>query len=257
MITRRQLREIHRVDLPLHILEQDYIQSLFLRELYRGVDTLVSKGGTFLRHAYGLDRYSDDLDFTLHGETELENELARSALELGSYGIEAVIDERDDSGLSFTARLRYKGPLYDGSERSVGSTSIEVSRRDDVFLEPAWVRLFFEYPETRVVNVLGLQKEEVLAEKLRALSTRGKGRDLYDVWFLLKQGVEVNRKLFERKMEVMGRPPEITLSVPESEWRRDLRVLLPRPPEYSEVVEEVVNALQKSGHGWSGRPCIQ
>jgi len=245
MITRRQLREIHRIDLPLHILEQDYVQSLFLRELYRQADRLVSKGGTFLRHAYGLDRFSQDLDFSLHGETGFEDELARSASELQSYGIEAAIQTRHDTDLSFAARLRYKGPLYDGSERSVGKIDIEVSKRDDVFLEPVWVRLFFEYPEARVVNVLGLRKEEMLAEKLRALSTRGKGRDLYDVWFLLRQGVKLDARLFERKMEVVGRAAEISVSVTESEWARDLRVLLPRPPRYSEVVEEVLRAMRE------------
>ncbi len=59
MITRSQLREIHRIELPLHILEQDYIQSLFLNELYRKERSLVFKGGTYLKHAFGLDRFSD------------------------------------------------------------------------------------------------------------------------------------------------------------------------------------------------------
>jgi predicted nucleotidyltransferase component of viral defense system len=247
MITRRQLREIHRVDLPLHIMEQDYIQSLLLRELYRVTDGLISKGGTFLRHAHGLDRYSQDLDFTLQGEKDPEGKLAHSVSELSYYGIEAVMDRRQDRRLSFTARLRYRGPLYDGSERSMGAMSLEVSRRDDLFLQPAWVRLFFEYPEARVVNVLGLQKEEILAEKLRALATRGKGRDLYDVWFLLKQGVEMDIGLFRRKMEVVGRPPRVSVAVSKSEWERDLRVLLPRPPEHSQVVAEVVENLRSKG----------
>ena len=248
MITRRQLREIHRVDLPLHILEQDYIQSLLLLELYRKTEGLVSKGGTFLRHAHGLDRYSQDLDFTLHGETELEDRIEDSVSELGSYGIEAAVDRREEGDLSFTARVRYRGPLYDGSERSIGAIGIEVSKRDDVFLEPAWVRLFFEYPEARVVNVLGLQKQEILAEKLRALSTRGKGRDLYDVWFLLKQKVELDARLFERKMRAIGQPARMSVPVSESEWKRDLQVLLPRPPEYRQVMEDVIGALKRSGH---------
>ncbi len=34
MITRKKLRDIHGDKLPLHILEQDYVQSLFLQEIY-------------------------------------------------------------------------------------------------------------------------------------------------------------------------------------------------------------------------------
>ncbi len=248
MITRRQLRRVHRANLPLHILEQDYIQAIFLRELYQEVDLLVSKGGTFLRQAHGLDRFSQDLDFTLNGETDLDGKLTMAASNLESYGIEAWLDSERNTKLSRTARLRYKGPLYNGSEKSLGTVNIEISKRNDVFLEPQWVRMFFKYPEIRVVNVLALQKKELLAEKLRALTMRAKGRDLYDVWFLIRQDVELDAILFERKMEVVDRPPTISLSVPESEWERDLEVLLPDPPKYSLVIQEVTKALENKGY---------
>ncbi|MFO8108912.1 MAG: hypothetical protein R6U17_00070 [Thermoplasmata archaeon] len=70
MITISKLREIHRKELLLHllellatipkrILEQDYIQSMFLNELYHRDGSSVFKGGTYLKHAFGLDRFSD------------------------------------------------------------------------------------------------------------------------------------------------------------------------------------------------------
>ncbi|MEA1994528.1 MAG: nucleotidyl transferase AbiEii/AbiGii toxin family protein, partial [Euryarchaeota archaeon] len=203
MITRGQLREIHGSELPLHLLEQDYIQSLFLKELYKRVDSLVFKGGTFLKHAYGLDRFSEDLDFTMYREVDPIENLKDAASKLRSYGVEAYLDKVDLDDPSFSVRLRYRGPLFDGSKKSTGNIHIEVSKRNDVLLEPEWTRLFFEYPETRVVNVLSLQKEEVLAEKLRALSMREKGRDLYDVWFLLRQDVTANDELFSQKMAIV------------------------------------------------------
>ncbi len=247
MITRRQLREIHGNELPLHILEQDYIQSLFLKELYKRADFLVFKGGTFLKHAYGLDRFSEDLEFTICEEGDVIEQLKDAASTLHSYGVEASIDRIDSDDLSFSGRLRYRGPLFDGSKRSVGTLNIEASKRGDVFLEPTWVRLFFEYPEARVVNVLGLQKEEVLAEKLRALSMREKGRDLYDVWFLLRQDITPQKTLVERKMETVGHPPRISLTITESEWVRDLGVLVVNPPPYHHVKKEVVETLTEHG----------
>jgi len=58
LLDKKQLREIHTAQLPLHVFEQDYIQALFLHTLFQTSDVFVFKGGTFLKHAYGLDRFS-------------------------------------------------------------------------------------------------------------------------------------------------------------------------------------------------------
>lgn len=247
MITRSQLREIHSKELPLHILEQDYIQSLFLNELYRKDGSLVFKGGTYLKHAFGLDRFSEDLDFTVYDEVNIEKIIKDAAESLMSYGVEATVDKVEDEEISFNARLRYRGPLFNGSEKSLGNIKIEISKRDDVFFEPEWIRLFFEYPEVRVLSALGLHKEEVLAEKLRALSSRSKGRDLYDVWFLLKQDTPLNKELFLEKMEVVGGVSKVSISISKGEWRQDLEVLLVNPPKYDDVKKEVVQSLSEHG----------
>lgn len=43
----------------------------------------------------------------------------------------------------------------------------------------------FDYPISPYPLVVHLSKEELLAEKIRALFVRGKPRDLFDLWFLL------------------------------------------------------------------------
>jgi predicted nucleotidyltransferase component of viral defense system len=248
MLTRVQLRSIHQNDLPLHILEQDYVQLLFLKELYSISDRLVFKGGTFIRHAFGLDRYSEDLDFTMNGEKNVEQMFKRSAHELRHHGLHASIERAFTDDLSFKARLRYRGPLFDGSERSVGTIRLEVSMRDDVLLSPEWIRLFSNYSQLRVLNVLGLAGEEVLAEKIRAMSVRNKARDLYDVWFLLHQDMKADVGLFERKMKIIGRPSEVVISSKVSDWDRDLKLILTNPPEYGKVRTDVVIVLSKQGY---------
>ena len=251
MLTREQLREIHKNDLPLHILEQDYIQGLFLQELYTENENLVFKGGTYLKHAYGLDRFSEDLDFTYKENTQpnnkkptkLPNLLRETAKTLENYGIEANIDKTTKTKNTLTSRLRYKGPLYNGSKKSKGSIEIEISLRNDIFLEPNWKRLFFNYPETRVVNVLGLTKKELLAEKLRALSTRSKPRDLYDVWFLLNQNTETDKNLFEKKMKIIGKEPQIRININPKDYKRDLTTLLEKPPKLKDITEKTKEHL--------------
>lgn len=245
MITREQLRKIHTAHLPLHVFEQDYIQALFLHTFFQMTDTFVFKGGTFLKHAYGLDRFSEDLDFTqVHEQTDLPKKLEDMANKLSMFGVEATIDQIENESLSLNARLVYNGPLYDGSERSRGRIQIEISKRNDIFNKPEWTRLFFSYPEMRVISVLGLTKQEVLAEKLRALSMRKKPRDLYDVWFLLKQQVKLDSRLYEKKMNIVNKSPIVYLNLKKEDWNRDLAILLEHPPSFELVKKDVITALK-------------
>ena len=245
MITRKQLREIHAAQLPLHVFEQDYIQALFLHTLFQTSDIFVFKGGTFLKHAYGLDRFSEDLDFTaLHQVNSLTKKLETTASKLKMFGLEAHIDHVQKKLWSLTARLVYNGPLFDGSEQSRGHIQIEISKRNDVFFDPEWTRLFFPYPEMRVISVLGLKKQEVLSEKLRALSMRKKPRDLYDVWFLLKQQIKIDNVLFEQKMNIVEKSPIVSINITHEEWGRDLNILLEHPPSFELVKKEVITALK-------------
>lgn len=245
MITREQLRKIHSANLPLHVFEQDYIQALFLHIIYKKTEKMVFKGGTYIKHAYGLDRFSEDLDFTLICSLpRLEDKLLEMTEELGSFGVTATLDHIKENPLSFRARLVYNGPLYTGSKRSQGTIDLELSKRNDIIYTPEWTRLFFPYPELRVLSVLGLRKEEVLAEKLRALSMRQKARDLYDVWFLLNQDVQIDAPLYKKKMKVVSQPPVLLLALTEKEWKRDLTTLLEHPPSFEQVKTEVIAALK-------------
>lgn len=245
MITREQLRKIHSANLPLHVFEQDYIQALFLHIIYKHSESLVFKGGTYLKHAYGLDRFSEDLDFTLiQPITHLDKKFQQMADELSVFGVTATIDHIEEKSVSYSARLVYNGPLYTGSERSQGHIHLELSKRNDIIYSPEWTRLFFPYPELRVISVLGLKKEEVLAEKLRALSMRKKPRDLYDVWFLINQRVHIDPVLFSKKMDIVHEPSVVSITLNEKEWNRDLETLLEHSPSFERVKTDVITMLK-------------
>lgn len=124
---------------------------------------------------------------------------------------------------------------------------IDVSTRDDVVRDPEWQRLFVPYPETRAVTARCLPIEEAFAEKLRALATRSRGRDLYDCWFLLQQDVPIEADLFERKMTAVGEPVRVSIGVTAQEWDRDPSVLVEHPPDYDTVLETVVDAIADAG----------
>ena len=52
MLTKRQLRQFHGDNVPLHIIELDYVESVLLKGIYHKTDILVFKGGTCLRKVY-------------------------------------------------------------------------------------------------------------------------------------------------------------------------------------------------------------
>lgn len=93
MIDRTRLGDLHGEALPLHILEQGYVQALFLQELYRETETLLFKGGTFLKHAHRLDRFSEDLDFVYEGPLFDSSDRPRDSLEIDVSTREAVLRE--------------------------------------------------------------------------------------------------------------------------------------------------------------------
>jgi predicted nucleotidyltransferase component of viral defense system len=70
-----------------------------------------------------------------------------------------------------------------------------VEKVEQVTISP----LLTEFPITIFPLVSHLSGAEILAEKVCALSTRSKGRDLFDVWYLLEKGVLLNQKLVKIK----------------------------------------------------------
>lgn len=244
MLDRRQLRELHGASLPLHILEQDYLQAMFLTELYRVTDSLVFKGGTYLRHVHGLDRYSEDLDFSATGTDVTVDPLLATTDRLERYGINAELSDIDERSDAILASLRYEGPMFDGSNRSRGTIELDVSLLDDILEEPIWHRLFVPYPETRTVTARCLTITEAFAEKIRALGTRTRGRDLYDCWYLLNQDVDIDAAMVANKFEAIEAEPEVHFTIEAAAFYRDLSILLEHPPSYDEVAPVVIAALE-------------
>ncbi len=66
MISRKELQEYAQIKkLNLGQAEKEYFQNIVLFILYEQFGKeLVFKGGTALSKAYGLERFSEDLDFT-------------------------------------------------------------------------------------------------------------------------------------------------------------------------------------------------
>ena len=252
MMTRRQLRDLHPERLPLHILELDYVQAVVLRGIYSR-DDLVFKGGTCLRKLHGLNRFSEDLDFSLASSDVGEAE-ARDAVEAGASLMERSGMAVEVKGWSsrrggFTCRSRYEGPLYTGEDLSRGSLQIEISRIVPS-KEPVWTSITSVYVDVGTFLVRAMHPVEMAAEKLRCLGQRRKPRDLLDLRFLLGKGARPDRELLTLKLEEVGLEPTLSpvdlvdgYDVTEGEWKSDLGVLIERVPDLDTVRRDVKGFL--------------
>lgn len=149
---------------------------------------LIFKGGTALSKVYFPEgwRLSEDLDFTLDGELDLdtlEKALKEEVPKIikDAIGMEVRLKNRPHANAGFyQSRFQYDGPLGKDTVK-IEITKEETTRKADVKKMPK----VFDY-QTFDVRVYPL--EEILAEKMRAILQRRnkKIRDYYDVWRLLK-----------------------------------------------------------------------
>ncbi len=247
MISREELKEYAR-RLSLRTLgqaEKDYFQNIILFILYQSYGkTIIFKGGTALKKVYGLDRFSEDLDFTCMERVDirkLENGLRRFNLDF-----EMEKEEYED-GLKVVIRI--KGPLYTGIRQSLCKFVIDFSMKEEVILKPEVKTIGRFLEEIPSFDVVVMQEREILAEKIRAVMTRVKARDVYDLWFLLRKGVEVERELVEKKLEFYGkkwyfRDFRKNLALKESVWESELAPVLIRVPKFRDVRKLI---LEKTG----------
>lgn len=208
--------------------EKRYLQSLILAALSE--HPLVFKGGTYLYFFHGLDRFSEDLDFTSSGS--LPEALAGDVSEsLRLFGVQnsARVESDDMRGYSF--RIGARGPLYTSPEET-SYVYVEISRREHALTRPMPLRLDYSAYGVPVKMLGGMALEEVAAEKVRAIVSRDKARDLYDLAFLVRgKGVRFDRAMVEEKLAYYGATFDQgaladRLDAKEALWKPELKPLI-------------------------------
>lgn len=250
MLTRQQIQRLaQRHAIGLHAQERDYLQHLILSLLYSRPQSLVFKGGTALRLAYRGNRYSEDLDFNAPGydAAAVEAEWQSVVAGLAAYGVEAELRNAWQGEVGYSVDLSYRGPLYDGRDRTKGKVRLDVNLRAES-VDSQTVLLTSEYDDIRPFALTVISREHLMAEKIRALVVRGKARDLYDLWLLVNQGVEAPESLIQTKLDSYGlhwgkEAWRAAVARVEASWERDLRPLLPQFVDFAVARKQVEEAL--------------
>jgi predicted nucleotidyltransferase component of viral defense system len=243
-------------------LEKDYLVNLMLKAISvnRVSNNMEFKGGTALYMFHGLDRFSEDLDFTYIGNDTVTGERLDFYIEpvIKDFGLSYNVSKnkgnvvvRDDGGAILGARteLFIEGPLFEktGVRHKI---KIDISARNDTIMKPEAARLVSKYGDIGTILIYKMPIGEALAEKFCAIMERLKARDLYDAYFLLKyKEVPYNESMIVEKLnkrsETFDKKVLLTSldMINANIWNEELAYLIKNLPELGEVKEFVKSKI--------------
>ena len=199
---------------------KEIMQEIVLCGLYRAgfFRYAAFYGGTALRIFYGLDRFSEDLDFSLmckNPDFNLSEYFPVLKKEIRAYGLNVTIEERIKDNNSFIRSAFLKGNtkehllLFYNTEIDGIPKNERIKIKLEVDVNPpayaGYERKYRLLPAPYEINMYdgpSLFAGKVHAVICRAWKRRIKGRDLYDYVFYLSRGIKLNLKhLRERLLE--------------------------------------------------------
>ena len=167
-------------------------------------------GGTALRIFYGLDRFSEDLDFSLISpdpEFDLSAYFSTLRKELAAYGLNVEIAEKEKTHDSAIRSAFLKGNTKEHILLFYASDPIanEIAHNESIKIKfevdtnpPVGANVEHKYRllpapyEITLYDAPSLFAGKAHAVICRAWKNRVKGRDLYDYVFYLSRGVSLN-----------------------------------------------------------------
>jgi len=162
-----------------------FILVSILKEIYSNSTLGINlgfKGGTAAFLFYDLPRLSVDLDFDLLNKQKEEEVFQKLKEILKNFG-ELREARKKRHTLFFLIS-------YEKEERNV---KVEISRRK--------TSANYQIHQYLGIPILVMNKNDMTAGKLSALLTRKKfaSRDLFDLWYFLKNGWQINEKFLQEK----------------------------------------------------------
>lgn len=220
------LEEAKTNGLPLlkrRAILREYLQVIILNSIYKHPlgKSIFFMGGTALRFFYNLPRFSEDLDFDT---ADLNFEGFKKILEavgegLIKEGLPCKLSSEKRGGL-FIAELYFENlmKLYDITDKRGMDLMIKI----EVY-KPRWAL----ESEPGVLSLYGynfssilLCKGNLISEKLCALLNRRRGRDIYDILFMLKRKFPFKEDVLAAN-KIEGQPKKLILDyftgLPEKE----------------------------------------
>ncbi|MAG45035.1 hypothetical protein CL633_04075 [bacterium] len=233
MISQDQINELSRIwEIDKDTVLREYIQVVFLSIFYthKQSEKNYFKGGTAIRLLFGGERFSADLDFsTKLSFSELKNLLYKTLkninliipvisfkkINIGNKSLKAVLSYQSNA-------MQYPLTIdLDFSHREKPFTSEETILNSD-----------FPINSRSVIRHLGWS--EILSEKISAFVCRAKGRDVFDFWYLLDKGINIDWKMVNKKLKFYNKTANISTIInkiarfDDKKIKNDLEKFLPK-----------------------------
>lgn len=265
MITFQKIQQIsERKSINPETIEKDYCLTWFLIGMTKSVlsKILTFYGGTSIHKAYyASHRYSEDLDFTTENQINIKDTLSELSGIFNYIQNKCnLIFQLDQESLSVQNDRYLFLARYDGfSELAHEKTlRVDISTNNIFPLAPVSRQLVLDYPDMQNVKA-ELQcytLESIVVEKIGAIfeGIRREPRDLYDLWFIAKNG---NIKMSQIKVgykRKFGVAPSIVLKNLTEKfrhpsfanlWGNKLRYQVPELPDIETVIRETVEFLSR------------
>ncbi len=253
MITKTELMEIAKIKSINNIgyAEKDYLIELFLFSISRNTKReLIFKGGTALYKFYKLERFSEDLDFSEIVSINIENLSKKIISDLLKFRVEIQVFKVKEPFNSILLNFRAKGPLYNSNDITLSSIKVDINKKSKVELEPLRLRFSSLYTEIPPFYILVMQEKEILAEKIRALVTRNKARDLFDILHLIHKNIDIDKKLVKKKLNYydLNITDDLLLEAIDRKkniWDNELRPVINELPSFKDVKNKVLENMPK------------
>ena len=220
MLSLENLKEFtNKGQTRLENIIREYIQHLFLSSLYKikGSEKLLFKGGTALKIIYGSPRFSEDLDFdgqNIYQTKVIDDLFIETISEIEKIGIEISFKEAKKTTGGYLGIISYR--LYDIS----GEMKFEVSLRGGKRIDYEMATIVSDYLPP--YSLIHSPAKEMVKGKIEALLSRGKPRDYYDFYFILRHP-ELRRAVNKNQLKSIAE----SINKTTINFKRELSVLLP------------------------------
>ena len=191
---------------------------------------MLFKGGTALRIVYSSPRFSEDLDFTVLGPRRLD---VRGMLEdvfsdMEAEGFDIKTDNQTTSGgwLALAQTRVHDWPIR---------IELNLSARHG---KPTPQHHTIISPYAPAYTLTALSESQRVGEKIQALLSRKKPRDYYDLYFILRSGLD-KKPVIEQKTGLLKALDEIR----DDRLRSELKSFL--PPTHWPTIKNLKTSLKK------------
>jgi len=220
MLSLENLKEFsNKNQTRLENIVREYVQHLFLSSLYKikESDKLLFKGGTALRVVYNSPRFSEDLDFdgqNIYQPKIIDDLFLETISEIERIGIRVNLEEAKPTTGGYLGIINYQ--LYNFSDEIYFEISLRSGKKT-------------AYDITTIVNeylpaysIIHSSAQKIVKGKIDALLNRGKPRDYYDFYFILRHS-QLCKFVDKKSLEIIKE----SLNKKEIKFKKELSALLP------------------------------